>query len=171
MESVIALLAGNPEIALFLALAVGHAVGAIHFGPFQLGGQNDMQDGQVNALPRVISRVPRVEVADTTVLDGERGVAMGVTIRRTRRDGNTFKPMPDEVLRAGDVMLVVGRRDPMVAFVPLVGTEAFGDDTHHAEFDAVVQCEQSVLPTRREIIGLTLPRLRQVADAGAGCGV
>jgi len=137
----------------------------------QLGGQNDMQDGQVSALPRVVSRVLRVEVADTTVLDAERGVAMGVTIRRIRRDGNTFKPTPDEVLRAGDVMLVVGRRDAMVAFVPLVGTEVSGDDTLHAEFDAVVQCEQSVLLTRREVIGLTLARLREVADVGAGRGV
>ena len=38
MESISALLAGQPEIALFLALAVGHAVGAILVGPFQPGG-------------------------------------------------------------------------------------------------------------------------------------
>ena len=38
MELLSGLLASQPEIALFLALAVGHAIGAIRFGPFQLGG-------------------------------------------------------------------------------------------------------------------------------------
>ncbi len=35
---VVELLRTQPEIALFLVLAIGHAVGAIRFGPIQLGG-------------------------------------------------------------------------------------------------------------------------------------
>nr|WP_315592729.1 hypothetical protein [uncultured Cupriavidus sp.] len=38
MESVSTLLAGQPEIAPFLALAVGHALGAFPAGPFRRGG-------------------------------------------------------------------------------------------------------------------------------------
>ncbi|WP_337459830.1 hypothetical protein [Cupriavidus basilensis] len=38
METIVHLLATQPEIALFLALAVGHAVGAVKVGPFQFGG-------------------------------------------------------------------------------------------------------------------------------------
>ncbi|WP_035060740.1 aspartate-alanine antiporter [Andreprevotia chitinilytica] len=38
LEGFAALLHRSPEIALFLALAIGHAVGAIRCGPIQLGG-------------------------------------------------------------------------------------------------------------------------------------
>lgn len=138
----------------------------------KLGGQDDMQDGQVSALPRIVSRVLRVEreLAGATVIEAERRVAIGVTIRRIRRirrDGETFKPQPDAVLRAGDVVLAVGRRDAMVAFAPLVGPEVHDEPG----MEDVVQCEQAVLLTRREVVGLTLTRLREVADVGAGRGV
>ena len=32
------MLGSHPEIALFLALCIGHAIGQIRFGPVQLGG-------------------------------------------------------------------------------------------------------------------------------------
>lgn len=139
----------------------------------KLGGQDDGQDGQLDALPRIVSRVLRVGPAGEalSVIDAERGVAMGVTIRRILRDGETTKPAPDDVLHAGDIVLAVGRRDAMVAFVPRIGTEAGGHDALAAEFEDVIQCEQSVLLTRREVVGLTLSRLREMADVGAGRGV
>lgn len=139
----------------------------------KLGGQDDGQDGQLDALPRIVSRVLRVEHAGESlaVIDAERSVAMGVTIRRILRDGETMKPAPDDVLRAGDIVLAVGRRDAMVAFVPRIGAEVGGHDALAAEFEDVIQCEQRVLLTRREVVGLTLSRLREMADVGAGRGV
>lgn len=133
----------------------------------KLGGENDMGEGQSSALPLLVGRVLRVEdVAGKTVLDTEKLVALGVTIRRVRRDGNTFRPTPAEILRSGDAVLAVGRRDAMVAFAGLVGPEL----PEEPGMDAV-QSEHEVLLTRREVVGLTLARLRQMADVGMGRGV
>lgn len=143
----------------------------------KLGGQDDRPDGQLDALPRIVSRVLRVDAAQEgkTVIDVERGVAMGVTIRRIQREGETLKPAPDDILRAGDIVLAVGRRDAMVAFARRFGaevvTEVGGNAALTAEFDNVIQCEQSVLLTRREVVGVSLARLREMADVGAGRGV
>lgn len=180
----------------------------------KLGGQDDLLEGQVSALPGIVSRVLRVEgmaddtsgsstaspvlttsadgaaagspagtsagtsadisdhptghtLAGTSVIEAERRVALGVTIRRIRRNDRTFEPKPQDILRAGDILLAVGRREAMVAFTALVGPEV----TPPPGMEDVVQCEQAVLLTRREIVGLTLARLRQVADVGAGRGV
>ncbi|CAG9176078.1 Aspartate/alanine antiporter [Cupriavidus laharis] len=136
----------------------------------KLGGENDMGEGQSSALPLLVARVLRVEgVAGNSVLEAEKLVALGVTIRRVRRDGNTFRPTPAEVLRAGDVVLAVGRRDAMVTFTGLVGPEML--DEPDAPGMEAVQSEQDVLLTRREVGGLTLARLRQMADVGMGRGV
>ncbi|MFC4519283.1 aspartate-alanine antiporter [Cupriavidus pinatubonensis] len=133
----------------------------------KLGGENDLGEGQSSALPLLVGRVLRVErVAGKTVLEAEQLVALGATIRRVRRDGETFRPSPAELLRTGDVVLAVGRRDAMVAFAGYVGTELPEEPGMEA-----VQNEQDVLLTRREIRGLTLARLRQMADVGMGRGV
>lgn len=133
----------------------------------KLGGENDMGEGQRSALPLLVGRLLRVErIAGKTVIDAERTVQLGATIRRIRRGGDTFRPAPDEILRDGDVILAVGRRDAMVDFARNVGTELPdepGMDT--------VQAEQDVLLTRKEVAGLSLARLRQVADVGLARGV
>ena len=38
MDGLTGILRSQPEIALFLVLAIGYAVGQIRFGPIQLGG-------------------------------------------------------------------------------------------------------------------------------------
>lgn len=149
----------------------------------KLGGQNDMQDGQAAALPLLVARMLRVAdgagedgargVAGMTVLEAERLVALGVTIRRIRRPngqggrGEPFRPSPGEVLRADDVVLAVGRRDAMVDFARAVGPEL----PDEPGMDAVIQAEQAVLLTRREVAGLSIARLRQAKDLGMGRGV
>ncbi|MFJ4289171.1 aspartate-alanine antiporter [Cupriavidus sp. NPDC089707] len=133
----------------------------------KLGGENDMGDAQRSALPLLVGRLLRVErIAGKTVIDAERTVQLGVTIRRIRRGGDTFRPAPDEILRDGDVILAVGRRDAMVDFARNVGTEL----PEEPGMDAV-QAEQDVLLTRKEVAGLSLARLRQVADVGLARGV
>jgi len=134
----------------------------------KLGGRDDMDDSQSAALPLLVARVLRVEgVADMRVIDAEKKVALGVTIRRITRDGKTFKPTQDEMLRAGDLVLAVGRRDAMVPFAQAVGPEM----PDQPGMDAVVQVEQAVLLTRREVAGLSLARVRESVDVGAGRGV
>ncbi|QEZ48557.1 aspartate-alanine antiporter [Cupriavidus oxalaticus] len=133
----------------------------------KLGGENDMGDGQHSALPLLVGRLLRVErIVGKTVIDAERTVQLGVTIRRIRRGGDTFRPAPDEILRDGDVILAVGRRDAMVDFARNVGTELPDEPGMDA-----VQAEQDVLLTRKEVAGLSLARLRQVADVGLARGV
>ncbi|WP_439685726.1 aspartate-alanine antiporter [Cupriavidus oxalaticus] len=133
----------------------------------KLGGENDMSEGQRSALPLLVGRLLRVErIAGKTVIDAERTVQLGATIRRIRRGGDTFRPAPDEILRDGDVILAVGRRDAMVDFARNVGTELPDEPGMDA-----VQAEQDVLLTRKEVAGLSLARLRQVADVGLARGV
>ncbi|MCY1272648.1 Aspartate/alanine antiporter [compost metagenome] len=133
----------------------------------KLGGENDMGDGQRSALPLLVGRLLRVErIAGKTVLDAERTVQLGVTIRRIRRGGDTFRPAPGEILRDGDVILAVGRRGAMVDFARNVGTELPDEPGMDA-----VQAEQDVLLTRKEVAGMSLARLRQVADVGLARGV
>ncbi|WP_367395023.1 aspartate-alanine antiporter [Cupriavidus sp. Agwp_2] len=137
----------------------------------KLGGENDMGEGQRSALPLLVGRLLRVErIAGKSVIDAERTVQLGVTIRRIRRGGNTFRPAPDEILRDGDVILAVGRRDAMVGFAHNVGTEVGTELPDEPGMDAV-QAEQEVLLTRREVAGLSLARLRQMVDVGLGRGV
>lgn len=134
----------------------------------KLGGQDDMSEDQSSALPLIVARVLRVEgVAGLRVIEAEQQVALGVTIRRIRRDNDTFRPTPDEILREGDIVLAVGRRDAMIPFAHAVGPEM----PEEPGMDAVAQVEQSVLLTRREIVGLSLARLRQSVDVGMGRGV
>lgn len=134
----------------------------------KLGGQNDMAADQSTALPLIVARVLRVEgVVGMRVAEAEQEVALGVTIRRIRRDGETFRPSPDDMLREGDIVLAVGRREAMIPFARAVGPEM----PEEPGMDAVVQAEQSVLLTRREVVGLSLARLRQSVDVGMGRGV
>ena len=140
----------------------------------RLGGESDMGARQYSALPRLVGRVIEVRTAaGQTVLAAEQAVALGVTIRRIRRDGQTFKPSPDELLRAGDVVLAYGRRDAMVPFMQAVGIELpeAPEAAGEASMDMVVQAEQDVLLTRRAVSGLTLSALRGMADVGMGRGV
>ncbi|BDB25292.1 aspartate-alanine antiporter [Cupriavidus sp. P-10] len=133
----------------------------------KLGGENDMGADQRSALPLLVGRLLRVEhLAGKTVIEAERTVQLGVTIRRIRRGDNTFRPAPEEILRVGDVILAVGRRDAMVDFARNVGTELPDEPGMDA-----VQAEQEVLLTRKEVAGLSLARLRQVADVGLARGV
>ncbi|MGO4331689.1 MULTISPECIES: aspartate-alanine antiporter [unclassified Cupriavidus] len=137
----------------------------------KLGGEGDMGARQYAALPALVGRLLSVrDAAGRTVLQAEQAVSLGVTIRRIRRNGVTFKPAPEEVLHIGDVVLAYGRREAMVRFVQETGTEIL-DTAGDADMDTVVQVEQDVLLARREISGLTLAALRRMADVGLGRGV
>jgi aspartate-alanine antiporter len=133
----------------------------------RLGGANDMADGQTSALPLLVGRVLRVErAAGMSVMGVEKLAAQGVTVRRLRRAGEDFAPEPDEVLHAGDVILVVGRREAIVGFVQAVGVEL----PEEPGLDAA-QCARDVLLTRRDIAGGTLAELREKRDVGLSRGV
>jgi len=133
----------------------------------RLGGQDDVKEGQTSALPRLVGRVLRVErAAGMSVMGVEQLAAQGVTVRRLRRGREDFQPPPDEVLREGDVILAVGRRDAMVAF-----THAIGRELPDEPGLDVLQCARDVLLTRADIAGETLAGLRNKADVGFSRGV
>lgn len=79
MESVSALLAGQPEIALFLALAVGHAVGAIPVGPLQLGGIC----GTLLAARMIDQTAPRLDHAFRNVTFAPQSAISGIAAARS----------------------------------------------------------------------------------------
>ena len=73
--------------------------------------------GQLSALPELVGRVYRIDVsAGKTVKAVETLHQDGLTIERIKRDGKALDPAPDLVLLLNDVVLVVGRREAVVAF-------------------------------------------------------
>jgi AspT/YidE/YbjL antiporter-like protein len=70
------------------------------------------------------------------------------------------------MLAAGDIALVAGRREALVAAAPAIGTEVAD-----RRFDALIAERVDVVLTRREAHGLTVRQLRERATPEEGHGV
>jgi AspT/YidE/YbjL antiporter-like protein len=72
--------------------------------------------GQTSALPVLVGRAFRVlGGGGRTVAQIETSEQDMITIERIRRAGKPLEPRPDVMLEAGDIVLIVGRREVMVA--------------------------------------------------------
>ncbi|MCA3182078.1 MULTISPECIES: aspartate-alanine antiporter [unclassified Cupriavidus] len=80
--------------------------------------------GQAGALPRLVGRLFRVTgAAGKTVKDIEVGGEDLVTVEKLQRGGKPLDVTQDTVLEAGDIVLLVGRRDAMVPTALVIGEE------------------------------------------------
>lgn len=142
------------------------------------GGTGVSGPGQTAALPELIGRAYRViggaaasagrpsGAAGRTVAEIELAQADMITIERIRRAGKALEPRPDVMLEADDIVLVVGRREVMVAAAPLLGEEVADTDG----ISVVMQNRQGVF-TRKGMNHTTIAAVRATVDRDLRHGV
>ncbi|CAG9176081.1 Aspartate/alanine antiporter [Cupriavidus laharis] len=88
------------------------------------GGLPQFGPGQRGALSRLTGRLFRVtDAAGKTVSQIEIGGEDLVTVEKLQRGGKQIEVKQDEVLKEGDLVLLVGRRDAMVPTASQIGEE------------------------------------------------
>ena len=89
-----------------------------------------------------------------------------ITIERIRRAGKPVEPRPDVMLLAGDIVLVVGRREVMVSAAPLIGDEVADTDG----VSVVMQTRQGVF-TKKGMNHTTIAAVRTTVDRDLRHGI
>jgi putative transport protein len=123
--------------------------------------------GQTSAMPALVGRAFRVGAAGgRTVADIELAEQDMITIERIRRAGKAVELRPDVMLQAGDVVLVVGRREVMVGAAPLIGDEVADTDG----ISVVMQTRQGVF-TKKGMNHTTIAAVRTTVDRDLRHGI
>jgi putative transport protein len=129
-------------------------------------GAPSVAPGQLSALPEMVGRAYKIDVsAGKTVKAVETQHQDLLTIERIKRDGQQLDPAPDLVLKPDDVVLVVGRREAVVAFGASGGEVATVEDV-----GVVMQTRQGVF-TRKGMNHTTIAAAREVVDRDMRHGV
>ncbi|BAN22310.1 aspartate-alanine antiporter [Caballeronia insecticola] len=125
--------------------------------------------GQISALPALVGRAYRVTrggAAGRTVAQIEMDDQDLIAIERIRRAGHALEPRPDIMLEAGDIVLVVGRREVMVSAAAHIGEEVADTDG----ISVVMQKRQGVF-TKRGMNRTTIAAVRATVDRDLRHGV
>ena len=132
-----------------------------------LGGDGALGDGQRAAAPALVGRAFRIDGAHgATVFAIEQQHGFNLTIEQVRRNGSDVPVEPQLALASGDLVLVGGRREAIVAAAP-----GLGDEVDGADFGQVLAETRDVVLTRRDAHGLTVAQLRERAAPEQGRGV
>lgn len=132
-----------------------------------LGGDGALGDGQRAAAPALVGRAFRIDGAHgATVFAIEQQHGFNLTIEQVRRNGSDVPVEPQLALASGDLVLVGGRREAIVAAGP-----GLGDEVDGADFGQVLAETRDVVLTRRDAHGLTVAQLRERAAPEQGRGV
>jgi len=133
----------------------------------KLGGDGALDEGQRMGAPALVSRVFRVGPAAGLAIEAlEQRYGCNLTVEQVDRDGARLALEPHLLLAAGDIALVAGRREAVVAAGPAIGTEV-----SDARFGALAAERVNVVLTRREAHGMTVAQLREQATPEQGRGV
>lgn len=157
------------------------------------GGSVAHGGGQTAAMPELVGRAYRVTggraatragsahgtglafkagpggasgAAGRTVAEIELAESDMITIERIRRAGKAIEPRADVMLQADDIVLVVGRREMMVAAAPNIGEEVADTDG----ISVVMQNRQGVF-TRKGMNHMTIAAVRTTVDRDLRHGV
>ncbi|MFM0321607.1 aspartate-alanine antiporter [Caballeronia glebae] len=133
----------------------------------KLGGDGALGPGQTPAAPPLAGRELRVTAAaGHTIGELEKRFGDKISVQRVQRDRSVIKPQPAVVLKAGDLVVVGGRREALVEAIAAIGEEVFGGGV------ADVYVERAdVMLTRRALHGLTLAQVRERAAPADAHGV
>ncbi|MFM0213562.1 aspartate-alanine antiporter [Paraburkholderia sediminicola] len=134
----------------------------------KLGGDGAFGEGQRAAAPALVGRAFRVGTAAAggTVCAFEQTYGFNLTIEQVRRTGADVPVEPQLTLAAGDLILVGGRREAIVA-----AAASLGEEVVDAGFDQVFADKLDVVLTRSDANGLTIAQLRERAKPEEGRGV
>lgn len=123
--------------------------------------------GQQSATAELVGRLYRLAQGAITVeaLENEHAPAT-ITIERVQRDGKIVDVGPQLILQAGDIVLVVGRREAVLGAAPHLGTEVYAVDG----MELTMQRREMVL-TNREFNQLTVEQIRTRTAGGVRHGI
>jgi putative transport protein len=134
----------------------------------ELGGGDALEDGQRLAAPALVGRAFRVgAAAGVRVSAFETQFGNNLTIEQIERKGSVVNVQADMLLAAGDLVLVNGRREALVAAAPALGVEIAAG--HH--FSTTLADTADIVLTRKDAEGATLRQLRERADPVQGRGI
>jgi len=106
---------------------------------------------------------PWTRLANANVRDSRIGEELGVTVLGIWRDHNAIlTPEPDEVIKPGDYLLILGREDRITHLRRwgLRPGRPDGERHYDPEHDYSVDLTEVVIPPRSTIVGKTLTELR-----------
>jgi putative transport protein len=133
----------------------------------KLGGDGALDEGQRMGAPALVGRVFRIGPAAGLAVGAlEQRYGGNLTVEQVDRDGVSLPLEPRLLLAAGDIALVAGRREALVAAAAAIGTEVSDN-----RFGALVAERVNVVLTRREAHGMTVAQLREQATPEQGRGV
>ncbi len=138
----------------------------------QYAGGDELARDQTPAMPDLVGRLYLIRKDGAIDEDGmtvdalEDAMRANITIERIRRGARDLTPFPALRLRAGDRILVVGRREALVAAAPLLGRELPAETGMELALEA-----RRVFITRKDVDGLTVDALRALADKRVRHGV
>ncbi|MDR5853775.1 aspartate-alanine antiporter [Caballeronia sp. LZ062] len=134
-----------------------------------LAGDAGPAPGQVSALPPLVGRAYRVTAAGAagrTVAEIEMAEQDLITVERVRRAGHAPEPRPDVMLEAGDIALVVGRREAMVG-----AASQFGEEVADSDGVSIVMQKRQGVFARRGMNRTTIAAVRATVDRDMRHGV
>ncbi len=109
------------------------------------------------ALPRIVGRAFRVEKAVGLAIEAlEHEIGGRTLVIGLFRHGVAAEPTPGQVLVAGDVIALIGRRDRLVKAGGLIGPETLLPEGHS---DALQLAQREVIVGERAVNGFTLSEL------------
>jgi putative transport protein len=133
----------------------------------KLGGDGALDEGQRLAAPPLVGRAFSVgAAAGVTVGALERQYGGNLTVEQVERGGVTLPVEPQLTFAAGDLVLVVGRREALVEASAHIGEEVAGKQIGPVTGERV-----DVVLTLREAHGLTVAQVRERAGPEEGRGV
>ncbi|MFM0649424.1 aspartate-alanine antiporter [Paraburkholderia bryophila] len=130
------------------------------------GVSTSLAAGQIRALPELVGRAYRIDVsAGKTVKAVETLHQDMLTVEKIKRDGKAVDPTPDLTLQLNDEVLVVGRREAVVAF------GANGNEIANVDDIGVVMQTRDGVFTRKGMNHTTIAAAREVVDRDLRHGV
>ncbi|WP_248321405.1 aspartate-alanine antiporter [Caballeronia sp. Sq4a] len=133
----------------------------------KLGGDGALAEGQTPAIMPLAARELKVTAAaGSSIGELEKRFGHNISVQRVVRDRSVIKGQPSVTLKAGDRIVIAGRREALVEAIPWVGEEVFnggGSDYFVEKVD--------VMLTNRALHGLTLAQARARANPADGRGV
>ncbi|MNS21398.1 Aspartate/alanine antiporter [compost metagenome] len=132
------------------------------------GGAPVFGPGATPAMPRLVGRAYEVREAEgRTVAEIEAAAQDAITIESVLRGGQVVPLKPALRLQAGDVTVVVGRREQVVDMAPDIGPETVLPDEGE---NPVMQSRQAVF-TRKDMNNLTIAEVQAAVDRDMRRGV
>ncbi len=135
----------------------------------KMGGESALEDGQVEAIAALVTRVYRVGSTLDGVTVGTLELRHGgaLTVEQIERHGVPSAVGADFVLARNDIAMILGRREALLAAAPDIGDEIAGGDS----FGIAKAKRLDVVLTRKDLEGVSLSELRGRSTPERGRGI